>query len=40
MANDVLGDLGIRIVTGHRFLGGFIRDSGDRQNFVMQKVLN
>jgi len=40
VANDVLGDLGIRIVTGHRFLGGFIGDSGDRQNFVMQKVLN
>ena len=40
MANDVLGDLGIWIVTGHRFLGGFIGDSGDRQNFVMQKVLN
>ena len=39
MAREVFGDLGVQVVTGHRFLGGFIEDSGDRQNFVLQKVL-
>ena len=39
LAREVFGDLGVRVVTGHRFLGGFIGDSGDRQNFVLQKVL-
>ena len=38
-ANDIFGDLGEQNVTRHRFLGGFIGHSDDRQNFVMQKVL-
>ena len=37
--NNNFGDLGVRVVTAHRFLGGFIGDSSDRQNFVLQKVL-
>ena len=39
LAREVFADLGVRVVTIHRFLGGFIGDSGDRQNFVLQKVL-
>ena len=38
VANIITGS-GVEIVTGHRFLGGFIGHSDDRQNFVMQKVL-
>ena len=32
LAREVFGDLGVRVVTGHRFLGSFIGDSSDRQN--------
>ena len=38
LAMEVFGDLGIHVVTRHRFLGSFIEDSDDRQNFVLQKV--
>ena len=38
LAREVFGDLGICVVTRHRFLGGFIGDSDDRQNFVLEKV--
>ena len=39
LANDIFGPLGIQIVTGHRFLGGFIGDLDERRNFVIDKVL-
>ena len=39
LANDIFGPLGIQIVTGHRFLGGFIGDLDERWNFVINKVL-
>ena len=39
LANEIFGDLGIQVVTGHWFLSGFIGDSGDRQKLVLQKVL-
>jgi len=39
LANDIFGPLCIQIVTGHRFLGGFIRDLNERRNFVIDKVL-
>ena len=38
-AKVIFGDLNIQVVIGHRFLGGFIGDSGDRHKFVLQKVL-
>jgi len=34
-----LGPLGIQTVIGHRFPGGFIGDLDERQNFVIDKVL-
>ena len=37
-AENIFGDLGINVVTGRRFLGGFIRDPAQRQDFVLQKV--
>ena len=30
--------MGIKIVTGHRFLGGFIGDSNSAMEFVSEKV--
>jgi len=39
LANDIFGPLGIQVVTGHRFLGGFIGDLDERWNFVINKVL-
>ena len=32
LAREVFGDLGVRVVTGHQFLGSLIGDSSDRQN--------
>ena len=37
-AEDIFGDLGVRIVTGHRFLGGYIGDPAMRDDYVLQKV--
>lgn len=38
-AKVIFGDLNIQVVTVHRFLVGYIGDSGDRHKFVLQKVL-
>ena len=37
-ANAVFGDLGIQVVTGHRFLGGFIGSHSEREEYVVSKV--
>ena len=37
-ANAVLGDLGIQVVTGHRFLGGFFGSHREREEYVVSKV--
>ena len=37
-AESLFRGLGIRIVTGHRYLGGFIGDSSQRTLFVQKKV--
>ena len=34
----VFGDLGVQVVTGHRFLGGFIGSPKERDEYVMFKV--
>ena len=34
----IFGDLGIQVVTGHRFLGGFLGSRSDRDEYVMSKV--
>ena len=34
-ARCVFGGLGVQVVTGHRYLGGFIGDCGLRQEFVL-----
>ena len=37
-AVTVFGDLGIQVVTGHRFLGGFLGSRSERDEYVMSKV--
>ena len=37
-ANMLFGDLGVKVVTGLRFLGGFIGDQESTDDFVEQKV--
>ena len=37
-AAAVFGDLGVQVVTGHRFLGGFIGSPRERDEYVMSKV--
>ena len=37
-ANTVFGDLGAQVVTGHRFLGGFIGNHSEREEYVVSKV--
>ena len=37
-AAAVFGDLGIQVVTGHRFLGSFIGSHSERDEYVMSKV--
>ena len=37
-AAAVFGDLGVQVVTGHRFLGGFIGSPMERDEYVMSKV--
>jgi len=37
-ANAVFGDLGVQVVTGHRFLGGFIGSHREREEYVVSKV--
>jgi len=37
-ANAVFGDLGVQVVTGHRFLGGFIGNHREREEYVVLKV--
>ena len=39
IASDIFGHSSMQIVTGNRFLDGFIGHSDDRQKFVMQKIL-
>ena len=34
----VFGDLGVQVVTGHRFLGGFIVSHSEKDEYVMSKV--
>ena len=34
----VFGDLGVQVVTDHRFLGGFIRSQSEKDEYVMSKV--
>ena len=34
----VFGDLGVQVVTGHRFLGGFIGNQSEKDECVMSKV--
>ena len=34
----MFGDLGAQMVTGHRFLGGFIRSHIERDEYVVSKV--
>jgi len=33
-----LGGLGLQVVTGHRYLGGFIGDCGLGQEFVLYRL--
>ena len=37
-AKNIFGCLGVQVVTGHHFLGGYIGDMELRQDFVLQKV--
>ena len=37
-AITIFGDLGIQVVTGHRFLGGFLGSRSERDEYVMSKV--
>jgi len=37
-AAAIFGDLGVQVVTGHRFLGGFIGSCSERDEYVMSKV--
>ena len=37
-AKDIFSGLGLQVVSGHRFLGGFIGDPAQRQDFVSWKV--
>jgi len=37
-AAAIFGDLGVQVVTGHRFLGGLIESSSERDEYVMSKV--
>ena len=37
-AAAVFGDLGVQVVTGYRFLGGFIGSPKERDEYVMSKV--
>ena len=37
-AAAIFHDLGIQVVTGHRFLGGFIGNHSKRDEYVMSKV--
>ena len=37
-ANTVFGDLGVQVVTGHKFLGGFIGSHSEREEYVVSKV--
>jgi len=39
-AENIFGKLGVRIVTGHCFLGGYIGDPRKRDEFVLQKINN
>ena len=38
-AENLFHDLGVQVVTGHRYLGGFIGDLHDRDVFVHRKVI-
>ena len=38
LANEAFGELGVRVATGHRFLGGFLGRSIEIQDYVLQKV--
>ena len=38
-AKAVFGCLGALVITGRHFLGGYIGDVEQRQDFVLQKVL-
>ena len=37
-AKALFGDLGVKIVRGHRLLGGFIGEEEDMHAFVLEKV--
>ena len=37
-AEDLFGSLGVEVVCGHRFLGGFLGDASTREAFVLGKV--
>ena len=37
-AKDIFSGLGVQVVSGHRFLGGFIGDPAQRRDFVSWKV--
>ena len=34
----MFGDLGVQVVTGHRFLGGFIESPREKDEYVLSKV--
>jgi len=38
LAKNIFGSLGVQVVSGHRFLGGFIGGPVQRQDLVSQKV--
>ena len=38
LLHAIFGDLGVQVVTGHRFLGGFIGSQCGRGEYVMSKV--
>ena len=38
-AKALFGELGIKIVSGHRFLGGFIGEKNEVRGFVLEIVL-
>ena len=37
-AAAIFGDLGIQVVIGHRFFGGFIGSYSERDEYIMSKV--
>ena len=37
-ATAIFGDLGVQVVTGHRFLGGFIGSHDEQEEYVLSKV--